>query len=653
MFARIALPALAMLLASTAATAQDVPAPTAHTLEVYASAGEHLDWNDERDFAAAERGLIARYPDTRLVADDGHVVWAFPDYQAMRHAPPPEGVHPVLWRQARLNAANGLFEVVPGVYQLRGFDLANMTIVEGDTGIIVIDPLTAVESARAGLELYYAHRPQRPVVAVIYTHSHVDHFGGVRGVVDEADVLAGRVQVIAPAGFLHEAISENVTAGNAMFRRTIYYSGIMVPPEQRGSLGAGLGPGVANGQQTFIAPTEELPEQGGTRVIDGVTFQFRGANGTEAPSELMFYLPQFGVLDVAEVATRTVHNLLTPRGAQVRDAARWWQAIDAVLTEFGGQNGSGAQVMVGSHHWPSWGGPAIREQLENQRDFYKFVHDRSLYLANNGETMDEIAAELQLPPSLASQWTLQDYYGTLGSGGRAVFQRYLGWYDGNPANLNRLPPVDSAQRTIAYMGGADAVLARARADYDAGDYQWVAQVVNQLLFAEPDNLEARALQADALTQLGYQQVSASWRNVYLTAARELRQGVVPIPITARSGDYVTQMSPAMLFDYAGIALSAERSAGARVALVVEAGDGDPLFAEVRDGLLRYRRATGADTATRIVLAKPMLEALLTRRIDVSEAVERDELAIDGDRDTVSAFFDMFDSFTPGFNLVTP
>jgi alkyl sulfatase BDS1-like metallo-beta-lactamase superfamily hydrolase len=639
----LALAALALPVA-----AQDIAPPSAHTLAVYSDAGSQLDWEDERDFEAAERGLIARYPQAQVPGQDGNPVWTFPDYEALRHAPPPEGVHPVLWRQARLNAANGLFEVVPGVYQLRGFDLANMTVIEGESGVIVVDPLTSVEAARAALELYYAHRPRRPVSAVIYTHSHMDHYGGVRGVVNEADVDAGRVQIIAPEGFLTEAVSENVTAGNAMLRRTIYYSGIMVPPGQRGATGAGLGPGISNGVQSFIAPTQEIPEPGATRDIDGVTFVFRTANDTEAPAEMMFHLPQFGVLDVAEVATRTVHNVLTPRGAQVRDAARWWQAIDSVLAEFGGE----AQVMIASHHWPSWGEAAIREQLENQRDFYKFAHDRALALANRGANMDEIAAQMQLPPSLASQWTLQDYYGTLGSAGRAVFQRYLGWYDGNPANLNRLPQVASARRTLAYMGGAEAVLARARADYAAGDYQWVAQVLNTLIFAEPENAAARELQADALTQLGYQQVSATWRNVYLTAARELRQGVVPIPTAARSNDFLSQMSASMLFDYAGIALSTERAAGVTTALVIAIAGEAPMLVEVDDGLLRYAPANGED-ATAIALDKRTLDALLARRTSVAQAVESGDLSISGDMAQVEAFFALFDTFSPSFNLVTP
>lgn len=636
-------------LAASPAIAQDT-SPTQHTLQVYEEAGNELDWQDEGDFAAAERGLIARHPQRQVRDAEGAVVWTFPDYQAMRHASPPSGVHPVLWRQSRLNAANGLFEVVTGVYQLRGFDLANMTIIEGESGIIVVDPLTSVEIARAALELYYQHRERRPVVAVIYTHSHMDHYGGVRGVVDEADVIAGQVEIIAPDSFLREAVSENVTAGNAMLRRTIYYSGIMVPPEQRGNTGAGLGPGVSNGVQSFIAPTVEIPEPGGTRVIDGVTFEFRTANDTEAPSEMMFYLPEFGVLDVAEVATHTVHNVLTPRGAQVRDTARWWQAIDAVLNEYGDE----AQVMIASHHWPSWGAEDIRTHLENQRDFYKFAHDRALNLANRGLTMDEIAAQMELPPSLSSQWTLQDYYGTLGSAGRAVFQRYLGWYDGNPANLNRLPTAETAARTVAYMGGADSILERAEADFEAGEYQWVVEVLNQLLFAEPDNERARELQARTLTQLGYQQISATWRNVYLTAARELREGVVPIPTGARSGDFVSQMSPQMLFDYAGIALSQERAAGMELALIVSVeGEETPLVVEVSDALLLYRAAGDADDLTQVTLTKPMLDALLSRRVEASDALAAGEVSVEGDAEKVIEFFSLFDVFAPDFNLVIP
>ena len=609
-----------------------------------------LDWSDEKDFESAERGLIARYPDDVIRDDTGRAVWRFDDYEAMRDAPPPETVHPVLWRQARLNAASGLFRVTDRVYQTRGFDLANMTIIEGDTGLIIVDPLLSVEVSRAGLEHYYAHRPRRPVVAVIYTHSHMDHFGGVKGVISLEDVRNGDVAVYAPAGFLREAVSENVTAGNAMLRRTVYYSGRLLHKGPGGSIGAGLGPAVSTGAQSFIAPTTEIQEPGETRVIDGVEFVFQLANDTEAPAEMMFYLPQFKVLDVAEVAVHTVHNVLTPRGAQVRDTDRWQRTIDRALSDFGGE----AEVMIGQHHWPEWGSAAITAHLESQRDFYKLVHDRALHLANQGYTMAEIGDALTLPEGLASAWTLQDYYGTLGSAGKAVFQRYIGWYDGNPANLNPLPTAASASRYVEYMGGADAILERARRDYDAGDYRWVTEVLNRLLFAEPGNAEARALQADALTQLGYQQVSATWRNVYLSAALELRRGVPPIPPGTRADDFVREMSPEMLFDYAAIALSPTRAEGEALSLNVRVTDSDALFsAAIENGILRYAAGGAPDPDAEVSLDKASLEALVSRQVELNDAIDAGSVHVDGDAASAARFFALLDRFSPDFDLATP
>jgi alkyl sulfatase BDS1-like metallo-beta-lactamase superfamily hydrolase len=358
------------------------------------------------------------------------------------------------------------------------------------------------------------------VKAVIYTHSHMDHFGGVKGVIDVAAVRAGRVPVIAPLNFIREAIVENVTAGNAMQRRTAYYSGAGLPKDAQGSVDAGLGAAVAVGTASFIAPTDEIRSARDTRVVDGVKIEFTQASNTEAPSEMVLYFPQFKVLDMAETAAHTVHNLLTPRGAQVRSAEAWSAALNDALDRYGARS----EALIGQHHWPSWGQEAITRHLRHQRDFYRFVRDAALHLANQGDNMDEIGEKLVLPAELARDWSLQDYYGTLRGAGKAVFQYYLGWYDGNPSNLQRLPPVEAARRYIRYMGGADAVIARARQDFEAGDYRWVTEVLNHVIFAEPGNEAAKDLQARSFEQLGYQQVSATWRNLYLVAAQELRAG---------------------------------------------------------------------------------------------------------------------------------
>ena len=638
-----------LLIVAAPCLAQDGASPS--TTAIYEHAADRFDWSDTGDFDAAWRGLVAAYPDSEIRAADGRVVWRFADAAALRATPTPPTVHPLLWRQQQLNAISGLFRVADGVYQLRGFDLANMTIIEGTRGVIVVDPLTSVEVSAAALEFYYAHRPRRPVSAVIYTHSHLDHFGGVRGVVSTEEVASGAVPVIAPANFMAEAVAENLTAGNAMLRRTIYYSGLMLQPGPFGSVGAGLGPGVANGTQSFIAPTEEIAVPVATRTIDGVDFVFMDAGGTEAPSEFVFFLPQSGVLNVAEVAVHTMHNVLTPRGAKVRDAGLWAQVIEAMMTRFGADT----EVLIGQHHWPSWGREAALTHLAAQRDAYKAVHDRALHLANQGVTLGEMSDAMERPAGLAANFAVQDHYGTFGSAGQATYQYYLGWYDGNPAHLDQLPPTESAARYVAYMGGADTVLARARDDFATGQYRWVAEVLDRVIFADPANAAARELQAQTLTQLGYQQSSATWRNVYLTAARELRGGVVPIPPAARSAEYLTSMTAPMLLDYAGIALSPQRSAEFDVALDITFTDlGEAYRVSVAGGLLHYAVAAPADPATTTLeLDRATFDALLTQRLTLSDAVAAGRVTLSGDLTAGGRFFALFDRFAPDFPIVTP
>lgn len=643
---------LALVLAVVAASktaAQD--AASEATRAILAGSAVQFDLADQGDFDAALRGRIARYPRSDIRTEEGRLVWRFVDEDVMRAAAAPPTVHPLLWRQQQLNAISGLFEIVPGVYQLRGFDLGNMTIIEGERGVIVVDPLTTVEVAHAALEFYFTHRPRRPVTAVIYTHSHVDHFGGVRGVVSADQVANGEVSIIAPGGFLREAISENLSAGNAMLRRTIYFSGLMLEPGPLGSMGAGLGPGVSNGTQSFIAPTEEIGEAYAERVVDGVRIQFLAAHGTEAPSESVFFLPEKGVLNVAEVAVRTMHNVLTPRGAKVRDAAAWWQAIDAMLTRFGGET----QVLIGQHHWPSWGNAAAIDHLVSQRDLYKAAHDRALHLANQGVTLDEIGDAMVRPANLAATFSAQDHYGTFAAAGKATYQYYLGWYDGNPAHLDQLPPAQGAVQYVAYMGGAAAVLERARADFAAGNYRWVAQVLDHVIFADPGNMQARELQAATLTQLGYQQSSATWRNIYLTAARELRSGVVPIPPGARSADYLANMNGPMMLDFAGIALSPQRAAQAGdMALDIAFTDlGTAFRVTIRDGLLTYRPTAADSHATSIQLDRTAFDALLSQRARLTDGAMADRVVVEGDRSAAERFFTLFDRFAPDFNIVTP
>lgn len=639
----------AMAIPAVAATDKN-DAATAATRGVFAKAVKSKDWDNRDDFANARRGFIAKPDYPQILSDDGKVVWTFKDFDAILHQKAPPTVNPILWRQVQLNASTGLFKVADRIYQVRGFDLADMTIIEGKTGIIVMDPLTSVESARAALKFYYTQRPKRPVVAVIYSHSHMDHFGGVKGVISEDDIKSGRVAVYAPLGFDKEAISESVLAGNAMLRRTIYYSGVVLPHDATGTVDAGLGPGVANGRRSYIAPTEEITQPVEDKVIDGVRIEFRLANGTEAPSEMVMYFPDDKVLDVAEVAVHTVHNLLTPRGAKVRDPMKWVNALDGLIKAYG----SRAEVMIGQHHWPTWGQEAIVKHLRYQRDFYKYAHDETMHLANEGYTMAEIGDTLKLPDGLANAWTLQDYYGTLGSAGKAIYQFYLGWYDGNPAHLQKLPETESAGLYVDYMGGADAILTKARRDYEAGKYRWVVEVLDHLVFAQPNNMRARNLEADAFQQMGYQQVSATWRNLYLMAAFELRHGIVAIPPSAQADDFTRSMTPEMILEFAGIALSPEKTAGQTLRATLDLTDSKRVFGiTLKDCVLNYGEGALSQPDVTLEMSKTTLSDLISRRISWQQAVDRKLVQSKG---KTKGFEDMLAAltvFTPDFGLVTP
>jgi alkyl sulfatase BDS1-like metallo-beta-lactamase superfamily hydrolase len=465
-----------------------------------AAVRSRLPFDDRRDFDDARRGLIATLPDGIARAASGQVVWNLSDYNFLDAAEAPATVNPSLWRMAQLNRASGLFRVADRVYQLRGLDLANMTLIEGDTGLIVIDTLMTCEAARAGLDLYYAHRLRKPVVAVIYTHSHADHFGGVKGVISEAEVRSGAVSVIAPDGFMAAVGGENVLAGLPMGRRAQFQFGTMLPKGVRQQVDAGLGKGQACGTLSLIAPSDLIAEPIETRTIDGVEFVFQLAPETEAPAEMHIYLPQLRILNMAENATRHLHNFIPLRGSVARDPRMWSYYLSQAIELFGDKS----DVLIGQHHWPTWGSDNVVAFLAKQRDLYKYIHDQSLRLMNHGLRPAEVAEVLDLPPDLAREWSVRGYYGTLSHNAKAVYHRYLSWYDGNPANLNPLPPMAAAAKTIDYMGGAAAVLARVRDDFSRGEYRWVAQVASQLVFAEPENNEARELAADALEQLGYQ-----------------------------------------------------------------------------------------------------------------------------------------------------
>lgn len=539
--------------------AETEPKPaTEATIAAHTAATSKLEFltNDPEE-PRARRGLLRRPTSAQIPHGAGWNVWDLDDYAFLEGDTPSE-VHPALWRQARLNTEAGLYEIAPGFWQVRGLDLANLTVVDGAEGRIVIDPLTSTQTAAAALALVNEELGERPVTAVIYTHSHVDHFGGVHGVVDADDVRTGRIPVIAPAGFLEAAVSENVVAGTAMTRRASYMYGALLPKGPHGHVDAGLGKGIPLlADQGLIAPTIDIADTGTELVVDGVRIVFQVTPDTEAPAEMNFWFPDHRVLCMAENCTCTLHNVYTPRGTPVRDALAWSRYIQEALDLWADD----ADVLFATHHWPCWGHDEIRRHLESQRDAYRFIHDQTLRLANHGHTSREIAEELCLPDALRAEPRLREFYGTVSHNAKAVYQRYLGWFDGNPANLNPHPPVEAAHRYLDYMGGADTVLDKARASFDAGDYRWVAEVVGHVVFADPDNRAARNLQADAFEQLGYQSESAPWRDFYLTGAQELRHGHPSSnPGRGPSAETIAAMTVQQLWDSLGVRIDGPAAA---------------------------------------------------------------------------------------------
>ena len=632
--------------------AADAPvAASPQTTASNAAVLKQLPFTDRTDYESVTKGLIA--PFKGQVKDaSGKVIWDIQAYDFLAKDQAPESVNPSLWRLAQLSAHAGLFEVSPRLYQVRGLDLANMTIIEGDDGLIIIDPLTMAETAKAALELYYQNRPHKPVVAVIYSHTHVDHFGGVRGVIDEADVKAGKVKVFAPAGFMEHVMSENVYAGNAMSRRAQFQFGSLLPRGEKGQVDAGLGKSTpSGGTVTLIPPTDLIDKALETRTIAGLEVEFQLTPGTEAPAEMNLYLPQLRALCMAENATQMMHNILTPRGAQVRDAKAWAEYLDGSLARYGDKS----DVLFAQHNWPTWGGERIRTFLADQRDMYAFLNDRTLHLLNQGLTPLEIADSIKkLPGSLDQKWYTRGYYGSLSFNTRAVYQRYMGFYDGNPANLNPLPPVETAKYTVEAMGGEAAVLEKMRAAMTTGEYRWAAQLGNQLLFANPDNGDARKAQAEALEQMGYQSENATWRNMYLTGAMELRNGVPPHAGTSVSVDMVRAMSPQMFFDFLAVRLDSEKAAGHDLTLNWTFEDLNKDFnLTLRNGVLTHRAGLNAQADASVTMSKATLEQISLKQLDIPTAIQKGLIKLQGNGKKLGELMTSLDTFAPQFNIVTP
>ena len=597
---------------------------TAATVAAQARAAAALPPEDDA-FALADRGFVGTIDHAEIPGIWSQRPYAFIDGEA------PATVHPGLWRQAKLNGRHGLYEVVPGIWQVRGFDLSTITFVRGQTGWIVIDPLTSAEPAAAALALLKSHQGDAPVTAVIYTHCHVDHYGGINGVLP-----AGGCPIYAPEGFLKHAVSENVLCGNVMGRRATYMYGAMLMPDAMGHVDCGLGKAVSRGSVGLVPPTISITRTGERHVIDGVEVVFQLTPDTEAPAEMNFLFPAHRALCIAENCTCHLHNVYTPRGAPVRDARNWSRYIDEALRLFGGE----ADALFASHHWPRWGKDAIAKFLLQQRDLYKLIHDQTLRLANHGVGPLEIAERLTLPPSLAAEWHTRGFYGTLNHNAKAVYQRYLGAFDGNPATLHPLPRVEAGRRYVEACGGADALLATARTAYEAGDYRWVAELVNHLVFADPPNADARALQADALEQLGYQAESGPWRDFYLSGAGELRSPKPASP-TPRQGslNQLRALPADQLLEALAVRVDAAKARDVRFVLGFETGDAFEV--ELSNGVLHHRPATEPT----VTVSRATLVALV--------GGEKSEAEIAGDTAPLAALLATLDRFDFWFNIVEP
>ncbi|MFF2503620.1 alkyl/aryl-sulfatase [Streptomyces sp. NPDC058067] len=596
------------------------------------------DFADRSDFEEADRGLLAPPPTATITAEDGRVVWNFGD-TAFLDEDCPDTAHPNLWRQSQLCARAGLFEVTEGVYQVRGFDLSNMTLIEGRRGVVVVDPLVSAETAAAALALYRSQRGDRPVTGVIFTHSHIDHFGGVLGVIRASD----DVPVVAPQGFMEHSVAENVYAGTAMLRRGMYYSGANLERGPEGLVGMGLGFTASAGTPGLVPPTVEIRHTGQELTLDGVVFRFQMTPGTEAPSEMNFLLPQLRALCMAENATHNLHNILTLRGAVVRDARIWARYLGEAIELFGHD----ADVLFASHHWPTWGGDRIRSFLAEQRDLYAYLHDQTLRLLNQGYTGAEIAERIELPPALASAWHTRGYYGSVSHNVKAIYQRYMGWYDGNPASLWEHTPTETARRYVDCMGGLDAVLGKARTYLEEGDLRFAAQLLRHAVFAEPDSADARELLAQTFERLAHGAENATWRNCYLTGAQELRHGVRKTGLA--SGNMAAALSVEQLFDSLAVRVDGPRAWDHSLVLHWHLSDlGEMYRMTLHNGVLVHTRTTrpadGADLS--LTLTKPqLLEVLAGKGLNgVYHA---------GDVEVLDTLLSVLDENDPDFAIVTP
>lgn len=639
-------------------------APSASTGKANRQVLSERPFENRDDFENARRGLIAQDPDLVIERGDGREIWNTTDYAFIDRdgEKAPDSVNPSLWRQAALNRIHGLFKVTDGIYQIRGYDLANMSIIESDTGWILVDPLTARETASKAFLFARKQLGEKPVLAILFTHSHIDHFGGVQGVLQHlSEEERANLRVIAPAGFEEEATSENIIAGPAMSRRAMFMYGKRLDRDERGYVGTGLGKGPAFGTFGIAEPTDLVSETGTELVVDGVRMRFQMVSGSEAPAEFTFYLPEKKAFCGAELVSHNLHNLYTLRGAKVRDARVWSGYIEDARTLF-----SQADVYFGSHHWPVWGRENIQDFLVTQRDTYAFIHDQTVRMMNQGATPREIAEKLTLPPALNEAFHNQGYYGTVAHNAKAVYQYYMGWFTGNPAQLNPLPEEDSARRYVDMMGGAGKVLERARQDFEAAadmeanegqrTYRWLAELLNQLVFAEPDNEEAKQLLANVYDQLGYQSESAPWRNFYLTGAYELRHGSPEEGLKpAMMREILLNTPVSRFFDSMAVRLNADDAEGKRLTIKFTFTDLDQSYLLTLENSVLHNRETRQDMPAdaTLVLTRPMFVDLLIGKAGLKELLFSDDIHFEGSRLDLIGFFSMLDKPEGRFDIVTP
>ncbi len=647
----IALAAATGLMLNSASAAESPKEASSYTQQVNQKYTESLPFNDRQDFEDAQRGFIAPLLNQGELKDaQGKITYRAEDYKFDLNAPAPSTVNPSFWRQSQLNGISGLFKVTDRMYQVRSQDISNITFIEGDTGVIVIDPLVTAGAAKASLDLYYQHRPQKPIVAIIYTHSHTDHYGGVKGLVSEEEVKSGKVQIFAPNGFMEEAISENVLAGTIMSRRALYSYGLLLPHNPQGNIGNGLGVTLTTGYPTIIAPTQLITQTGEKRVIDGLEFDFLMAPGSEAPAEMHFYIPALKALCTAENATHTLHNFYTLRGAKTRDTSKWASYLNETLDRWGSQ----AEVLFMPHTWPVWGNQHINDYIGKYRDTIKYIHDQTLHLANQGYTLNEVGDMIKLPPSLAHNWASRGYYGSVSHNARAVYNYYLGYYDGNPANLHPYGQVEMGQRYVKALGGSAHAINLARDAFNQGDYRWAAELLKQVIAADPNDQVAKNLQADTFEQLGYQAESATWRGFYLTGAKELREGVRKFSHgTTNSPDTIKGMTVEMLFDYMAVRLDSRKAAGKNISLNFNLDNNDDLNLTLNNSVLNYRQTLQPKADASFYMSRTDLHRVLTGQAKMADLIKAKQVKVIGNATKLNDILECLDQFELWVNIVTP